>query len=108
MSERCQLAISKNCRTEFRRLHGVESSHIESVPIKETLQGRTLGKEFVEVFELKNHPSASRLYGWPYETDNPKKPKHITVLHMGPITSPLLAVHAAIVEEFRNLGAEQA
>lgn len=41
-------------------------------------------------------------HAWAYETDNPKKPKHVTVLHMGPITSPLKAVQAAIVGEFRS------
>lgn len=90
------------------RLHGVESTHVESVPIKETFQGKTVWEGIVEVFELKNHPKASRLYAWAYETDNPKKPKHVTVLHMGPITSPLLAVRAAIIEEFKSLGPEQA
>ena len=87
----------------IRRLHGVESKHIESVPIKETFQGKTVWEGIVEVFDLKGHPKASRVYAWAYETENPKKPKHVTVLHMGPITSPLLAVRAAIVEEFRSL-----
>src|SRR5271170_1151774 len=85
----------------IRRLHGVESTHIESVPIKETFQGKTVWEGIVEVFELKNHPNAPRLYAWAYETENPKKPRHVTVLHMGPVTSPLLAVRAAIVQEFR-------
>jgi hypothetical protein len=44
----------------------------------------------------------------PYETDNPKKPLHVTVIHLGPITSPLLAGPAAIIEEFRaNESAEE-
>jgi hypothetical protein len=90
-------------RDVIRRLHGVESKHIESVPIKETFQGKTVWEGIVEVFDLKGHPKASRVYAWAYETENPKKPKHVTVLHMGPITSPLLAVRAAIVEEFRSL-----
>jgi hypothetical protein len=92
----------------IRRLHGVESTHVESVPVKETFQGKTVWEGIVEVFELANYPKASRLYAWAYETDNPKKPKHVTVLHTGPITSPLLAVRAAIIEEFKNLGTEQA
>ena len=89
-------------RDVIKRLHGVESAHLESVPIKEVFQGKTVWEGIVEVFELKNHPNAERVYAWAYETDNPKKPKHVTVLHMGPITSPLLAVRAAIVQEFRQ------
>jgi hypothetical protein len=86
----------------IRHRHGVESSHIESVPIKETFQGKTIWEGVVEVFELHGHPKAPKVYAWAYETDNPKKPRHVTVLHLGPVTSPLLAVRAAIVEEFKN------
>jgi hypothetical protein len=90
-------------RDVIKRLHGVESTHVGSVPIKETFQGKTVWEGIVEVFDLHDHPKAPRIYAWAYETDNPKKPKHVTVLHMGPVTSALLAVRAAIVEEFRNL-----
>lgn len=90
-------------RDVIKHLHGVESSHVESVPIKETFQDKTVWEGIVEVFDLKDHPKATRAYAWAYETDNPKKPRHVTVLHMGPVTSPLLAVRAAIVQEFRNL-----
>jgi hypothetical protein len=83
-------------------LHGVESSHVESVPIKEEFQGNTVWEGIVEVFDLKDHPKASRLYAWAYETDNPKKPRHVTVLHVGPVISPLTAVRAAIIQEFRS------
>jgi hypothetical protein len=89
-------------RDVIRRLHGVDSSHAESVPIKETFEGRTVWEGKVEVFDLHGHPAAPKAYAWAYETDNPKKPRHVTVLHMGPVTSPLLAVRAAIVKEFRD------
>ena len=89
-------------RDAIRRLHGVDSTHVESVPIKETFEGKTVWEGIVEVFELHGHPKAPKAYAWAYETDNPKKPRHVTVLHMGPVTSPLLAVRAAIVKEFRD------
>ena len=89
-------------RDVIRHLHGVESSHVESVPIKEEFQGKTVWEGIVEVFDLKNHAKAPRAYAWAYETDNPQRPRHVVVLHLGPVTSPLLAVRAAIVEEFRN------
>ena len=95
-------------RDVIKRLHGVESSHVESVPIKEVFQGKTVWDGIVEVFELHGHPKAPKIYAWAYETDNPKKPCHVTVLHLGPVTSPLLAVRAAIVQEFRNAQAETA
>jgi hypothetical protein len=70
--------------------------------IKETFQGKTVWEGIVGVFDLIGQPKANRLYAWAYETENPKRPRHVTVLHMGLVTSPLLALRAPIVEEFRN------
>jgi hypothetical protein len=90
-------------RDVIRRLHGVESKHVESVLIKETFRGRTVWDGVVEVFELVEHPSATRLYAWSHATDDPANPKrHVTVLHSDLISSPLLAVRAAIVQEFKS------
>lgn len=87
----------------IKRLHGVESKHLESVSVKETFRGKTVWDGCVEVFELIGHPTASKLYAWSHETDDPANPKrHVTVLHSDLITSPLLAVRAAIVQEFRT------
>lgn len=89
-------------REIIRHLHGVESKHIESVPVKEIFQGKTVWEGIVEVFELIGHPKATKLYAWSHKTDNPKKPnRDVTVLHVGPITSPLLAVRAVILQEYR-------
>lgn len=86
----------------IRRLHNAEATHIESVPVKETYQGKTVWDGVVEVFDLKNHPEASRIYAWAHDTDDPNKPRrHVTILHMYPITSAQAAVRAAIVQEFR-------
>ena len=87
----------------IRRLHGVESKHVESVPVKETFQGKTVWEGDIEVFDLHGHPKASRVYAWGHETESPEKPKrHVTVLHVPPVVSPLTAVRAFIVQEFRN------
>lgn len=87
----------------IRHLHGVDSRHVESVPIKETFQGKTVWEGVVEVFELIGHPKAPKVYAWAHDTDNPKQPrKHVTVLHIAPVTSAVAAVRAAIVQEFRD------
>jgi len=92
-------------REIIRNLHGADATHIESVPVKETFQGKTVWEGIVEVFELHGHPQARKVYAWAHDTDDPQKPKrHVTVLHINPVTSPVLAVRAAIVQEFRSLG----
>jgi len=89
-------------RDVIRRLHSVESKHVESVPVKEMFQGKTAREGIVEVFDIRGDSRTNRIYAWAYETDNPKKPRHVTVLHLGPVTSPVLAVRAAIVKEFQD------
>jgi hypothetical protein len=88
----------------IRRLHGAEATHVESVPVKETFQGRTVWDGIVEVFDLKGHPTALRIYAWAHDTDDPERPRrHVTVLHSHPIKSAQDAVKAAIVQEYGNL-----
>jgi len=87
----------------IHKLHGVESTHVQSAPVKETFQGQTVWDGIVEVFELHGHPQAARAYAWTPASGDPQKKRHITVLHIAPILSPVLAVRAAIVQEIRNL-----
>jgi hypothetical protein len=92
----------------IRRLHGVDAKHLESVPVKEVFQGRTVWDGIVEVFELRGHPKASRVYAWMHETDDPQRHRrHVTVLHTHPVESAKDAVRAAIVQEFRVGTAEE-
>jgi hypothetical protein len=94
-------------RAVIRRLHGVDSRYVESVPVKESFQGKTVWEGVVEVFELIGHPKAPRVYAWAHDTDDPNQPRrHVTVLHIPPVTSAILAVRAAIVQEFRNRESE--
>lgn len=96
-------------RDVIRQLHGAEPTHVESVPVTETFGGQTVWDGIVEVFELKGHPKASRVYAWSHDTDDPQKPRrHVTVLHVGPVTSAVLAVKAAIVQEFKSVEPEEA
>ena len=49
------------------------------------------------------HPKANTAYAWLHDTGDPSKPtKHVTVLHVTPVVSPLTAVRAFIVQEFRS------
>ena len=108
------LLLSRNCtlnmtdyieelRDVIRRLHGVESSHVETVPVKEVFGGQTIWDGKVEVFKLHDHPKANRVYAWAHDTDDPQKPRrHVTVLHIPPVTSAVMAVKAAILQEFKS------
>jgi hypothetical protein len=91
------------------RLHGSNATHVESVPVKEEFGGKTVWEGIVEVFELHDHPKANRVYAWAQDTGNPERPvRHVTALHIPPITSAILAAKAAILEELRNSEPEEA
>jgi hypothetical protein len=92
-------------QTVIRRLHGTDSTHVESVPVKETFHGQTVWEGIVEVFDLHDHPHAAKVYAWSHDTEDPQKPKrHVTVLQIAPITSAVEAVRAAIIQELRSRG----
>lgn len=90
----------------IRKLHGVESTHRESVPIKEVFQGKTVWEGIVEVFELHGHSKANTAYAWAHQTDDPADPvRHVTVLKVPPAVSPITAVRVAIMQELKELRA---
>ena len=62
-------------RDVIRRLHGVESEHLKSVPVKETFRGETVWEGLVEVFYLTGHPKAAIAYAWSHDTGDPDHPK---------------------------------
>jgi hypothetical protein len=83
----------------------VKADHLESVPVTEIFQGKTVWHGVVEVFRLTGHPKTDRAYAWIHDTGDPAHPKrHVTVLHIPPVVSPQTAVRAAIVQEFREHG----
>lgn len=81
--------------------HGGKAKFKEIVPVSETFQGKPVWEGIVHVFELKGHPKASLCYAWSSEIEGTKKRRFYTVLHIPPVASPLDAVRAAIVEEYR-------
>ena len=100
------MAYIDDLKEVIRRLHGVESTHRQSVPVKEVFQGETVWDGIVEVFDLHGHPKANTAYAWTHETDDPAHPvRHVTVLQIPPAVSPITAVRAAIVQELRELRA---
>jgi hypothetical protein len=84
----------------IRDRYHAEATYVETVPVTETFQGQTVWEGEVEVFDLSD---SKRVYAWAYETDQVDEPKRtVTVLHIPPVTSPELAVRAAIIKDYRD------
>ena len=87
----------------IHHLHGAEATHRESVPVKETWQGKTIWDGVVEVFDLHGHPKTDTVYAWLHDTGDPERPvQHVTVLHIHPALTPLSAVRAFIMQGIQN------
>jgi hypothetical protein len=94
--------MSNNLNMDIQRLHGVEATHHESVPVKEMFNGETVWEGIAEVFHLKGHPKTDTAYAWLYDTGDPDQPfRPVTVLHIHPAPTPIAAVRAFIVQEFK-------
>lgn len=82
--------------------HGGTATLVQSVPVKEVLDGKTVWEGVVHVFDLAGHPRATRAYAWSSPVEGSDKRRFFAVLHMGGIKSPVDAVRAAIVAERRT------
>jgi hypothetical protein len=87
----------------FLKLHGCEATYVETVPVVEEFQGKTIWQGDVEVFDLEGHPKATRGYGWGHVTGaHDQGRRYFTVLELPPVDSPQTAVKAAIMSEIKN------
>ena len=84
----------------IKHLHGLDATWIESVPVHETHDGKTVWEGEVQVFEVK-HPKTSRVYAWSHATEGTKRRFHV-VLGVAPVTGAQEAVRVAIVGEVRR------
>jgi hypothetical protein len=92
--ERLTLAVN--------HLHGCDSKHIESVPVEEVYEGKTVWQGIVEVFEVRGHPKANKVYAWSHvHGKNDDDERFVAVLGLPPVTSPETAVKVAIAGEVR-------
>jgi hypothetical protein len=86
----------------------VESQHdctatlVQSVPVKETFEGKAVLDGVVHVFTIHGHPKANKAYAWSSPIEGSDKRRFFAVLHVPPVTSPVEAVRAAIVAESRK------
>lgn len=71
----------------IRHLHGVGSTWVESVPVKDTFAGAVAWEGVVQVFTLKDHPTAKRAYAWSHATTGTKR-RFVAVLGEGRSTRP--------------------
>jgi hypothetical protein len=84
--------------------HGGTATHVQSVPVYESNNGRTVWNGAVQVFDLKDSSSgATRAYASSYGLADGTR-RRFAVLHAGSITGPREAVRAAVVAQTGSEG----
>jgi hypothetical protein len=82
--------------------HGCIATLIQSVPVLEAFEGKTVWEGVVHVFSLSGHPKAKHAYAWSSPIEGSEKRRFFAVLHQPPVTSPVEAIRAAIVAEAKG------
>ena len=84
------------------QLHHCQATFREVVPVTECFEGKTVWDGEVHVFDLQGHLTASTCYAWASPVEGSEKKKFYAVLHTPPVTSPIEAVRASIVSDFKS------
>jgi hypothetical protein len=79
----------------IRHLQGLEATWLESVPVHEKHEGKTVWGGEVQVFVVE-HPKATRVYAWRHETQGGKRRFH-AVLGVKPADGAAMAVRTAVL-----------
>jgi hypothetical protein len=89
-------------RRAVERMHGGTATFTQSVPIRETFEGKSVWEGVVHVFDLTGHPTATRAYAWSSPIEENTQRRFFAVLHQPPVDSPQAAVRAAIIAEHQR------
>jgi hypothetical protein len=84
-------------RATIERSYGGRANFLQSVPVEETFDGKTVWLGVVHIFGLRGNPNATRAYAWSSPIEGSARRRFFAMLHMGAVTSPVEAVRMALV-----------
>jgi hypothetical protein len=90
-----KLTYLASLQAKIRERHECEAIYRESVHVHETVDGQTVWKGDVEVFDLEGCPEARSCYIWLWE-DKQRGPQYVMILEKPPVNSAEMAVKTAI------------
>ena len=89
-------------RQAVEQMHGCRASLREVTPVIERFKGQKAWDGTVHVFALTGHPTATVCYAWSSPIDGSERRRFYAVLHSPPVASPLDAVRAAIITDYKS------
>jgi len=97
----CMTEVSPDqLRQAIEAEHGGTATFVQAVPIREMSGEQLVWQGTVHIFDLSDHPTASRAYAWSHELADGKR-LTLAVLHIGQVTGPREAVRAATAARTR-------
>jgi hypothetical protein len=79
--------------------HGSKATFVQSVPVHEYFFGRPNWEGVVHIFDLADHPKATRAYAWSSPAKGDAECCIFSVLQTVSVISPKDAVRAAVAAE---------
>ena len=95
-------ASVEDLQRAVEQMHNCRASLRETVQVREQFRKKVVWEGIVHVFDLEGHPAALTCYAWSAPIEGSKKRKFYAVLHVLPVTSPVEAVRAAIIQDHRS------
>lgn len=92
---------TKQLQDTIEQLHHCTAHFIESVPVIETFENKTVWEGLVGVFDIEGHNKADKCYAWSSPIEGSTKRRFYAVLNIPPVDSPEKAVRASIVRDFK-------
>jgi hypothetical protein len=87
--------------------HGLHAIHLETKPVKDGFRGDVAWQGDVEVFGVADHPIAKQCFAWGVRRADGKGWDVTAVLAVPPVTTPELAVKAAIAAHAKQIAAQR-
>jgi hypothetical protein len=82
---------AEQLKQAVEQMHGGSAQLAQSVPVRETFEGKPVWEGVVHVFDLTGHLAATRAYAWSSPVESSTKRRFFAVVHTERINSPLEA-----------------
>jgi hypothetical protein len=93
--------VNPELKTAVERMHNCSASFLEDMVVVEKFGKKTVWSGAVSVYEIKEHPKATKAYAWSSPIEGSTKRRYYAVLHVQAIDLTEKAVRASIVRDRR-------
>jgi hypothetical protein len=95
--------LLRQLQQTIRQLHACDATHLETVHVTESFQGKTIWDGDVEIFETEGHPRVTKFYTWRFKAKDGKD-RTAAIPGLRPIRTASDAVRVFIMAENKDAG----